>query len=145
MDLRTEIEINAPPSAVWRVIADTARYHEWNPFITSIEGKLSVGEQLSIVVSPPDGSDMRFRPRVLKCEPEEELRWRGTLFWPALFSGEHFFVLRSTRSGTRFQHGEDFRGLLTRFLGGQLKRTASGFVLMNQALKRRVEAEQSEM
>ena len=140
MDLRTEIEINAPPSAVWEVLMDTARYHEWNPFITSIEGALTVGDELSIVVSPPDGSDMRFRPRVLTCEPAVELRWRGALFWPALFSGEHFFLLKPLPSGgTRFQHGEDFRGLLLRFLGAQLKRTAHGFVLMNQALKRRVE------
>jgi hypothetical protein len=83
---------------------------------------------------------MRFRPRVLVCEPQVELRWRGALFWPALFSGEHFFSLKPLASGgTRFQHGEDFRGLLLRFLGTQLKRTAHGFVLMNQALKRRVE------
>ena len=141
MDLRTEIEISAPPSAVWQVLVDTTRYHEWNPFITSIEGKLSAGEQLSIVVSPPDGSDMRFRPQVLKVEEDVELRWRGVLGTPLLFSGEHFFVLRALPSGnTRFQHGEDFRGVLKRFLGAQLKRTAHGFVLMNQALKRRVEA-----
>jgi len=121
---------------------DTGRYHEWNPFITSIEGALTVGQQISIVVSPPDGSDMRFQPRVLKCEPEVELRWRGALLWPALFSGEHFFVLEELPSGnTRVKHGEDFRGLLLRFLGAQLKRTAHGFVLMNQALKRRAEAE----
>jgi len=141
VDLRTEIEINAPPAAVWEVIVDTARYHEWNPFITSIEGTLAVGQELSVVVSPPDGSDMRFKPQVLRCEPEVELRWRGTLFWPVLFSGEHFFALRQVGTArTRFQHGEDFRGVLLRFLGPQLKRTANGFVLMNQALKRRVEA-----
>ena len=141
VDLRTEIEIDAPAAAVWAVLVDTARYHEWNPFITSLEGDLAVGQELSIVVSPPDGSDMRFRPHVLKVEPEAELRWRGALFWPALFSGEHFFVLRELPNGrTRFQHGEDFRGFLLRFLGAQLKRTAHGFVLMNQALKRRVES-----
>lgn len=140
MDLRTEVEINAPPSAVWEVLTDTARYQEWNPFITSLEGTLVVGGDLSVVVSPPESSDLRFRPRVLVCDPEVELRWRGALFWPALFSGEHFFSLKPLPSGrTRFQHGEDFRGLLLPLLGAQLKRTAHGFVLMNQALKRRVE------
>jgi len=140
VDLRTEVEISAPPAAVWQVLVDTPRYHEWNPFITSIEGKLAVGEDLSIVVSPPDGSDMRFRPQVLAFEAGVELRWRGVLLAPWLFSGEHFFLLRELPSGsTRLQHGEDFRGLLLGFLGHQLKRTAHGFVLMNQALKRRVE------
>jgi len=37
-------------------------------------------------------------------------------------------------------HGEDFKGLLVRFLGQQLTATARGFVFMNQALKRRAEA-----
>jgi hypothetical protein len=142
VDLRTEIEINAPSAAVWRVLTDTARYHEWNPFITSLEGKLAVGEDLSVVVSPPNGSDMRFRPRVLKVEEGVELRWRGVLLAPWLFSGEHFFVLRElSPNRTRLTHGEDFRGFLKRFVGAQLKRTADGFVLMNLALKRRVEAE----
>ena len=100
-------------------------------------GLITVGH---MIVPPPEGADMRFRPRVLACEPEVELRWRGALFWPALFAGEHFFLLKPLPSGgTRFQHGEDFRGLLLPLLGAQLKRTAHGFVLMNQALKRRVE------
>lgn len=141
MDLRTEISIDAPPAAIWAVLVDTARYHEWNPFLTSVEGKLEPGERLSVVASPPEGSDMRFRPEVLVCEPNVELRWRGVLFSRRVFSGEHFFVLQpESEHRTRFRHGEDFRGALTRFIGPQLTRTARGFVLMNQALKRRVES-----
>ncbi len=140
MDLRTEIAINAPPSAVWEVLTDTSRYHEWNPFITLVEGKLEQGQQLTVVISPPGNSDFRFSPTVLLREEEAELRWRGKVLAEFLLSGEHFFQLQRLDDGTtRLIHGEDFRGYLTRFLTTQMTAAARGFVFMNQALKRRVE------
>ena len=142
MQVRTEIEIAAPPSVVWAVLIDASRYHEWNPFITTLEGALEEGAVINVVVSPPDSSDFRFRPRVLKSETEEELRWRGKVLADFLFAGEHYFQLESLANGnTRFTQGEDFEGYLLRFLGRQMTATAQGFVYMNQALKRRAEAQ----
>jgi len=141
MDLRTEINIQAPPHEIWKVLLDTGRYHEWNPFITTLSGTLTEGERLSVVFSPPGASDLRFAPTVLCVRPEEELRWKGKMMFEWLLTGEHFFRLMPEEDGsTRFVHGEDFRGSLLRFLGRQLTLTARGFVLMNQALKRRVES-----
>jgi len=141
MQLRTEIEISAPPSVVWDILVDGGRYHEWNPFITTLEGKLEQGETLNVVVSPPDSSDFRFRPEVLRSEPGEELRWRGKILANFLFVGEHYFELLDLGNGsTRFTHGENFAGFLVRFLGKQLTETARGFVFMNQSLKRRAES-----
>ena len=36
---------------------------------------------------------MRFKPRVLKAEPNRELRWLGHLGIPGLFDGEHIFTI----------------------------------------------------
>ncbi len=141
MQLRTEIAIDAPPEAVWRVLVDTKRYHEWNPFITLLDGPLEDGAELTVVVSPPGASDFRFRPRVVRCEVASELRWQGKLLAPWLLSGEHFFELRPQPDGsTRFVHGENFQGYLTRLIATQLTATARGSAFMNQALKRRVES-----
>jgi len=141
MQLRTEIEIDAPPAVVWEILIDGSKYHEWNPFITTLDGELVAGQHLNVVLSPPDGSDFRFRPRLLRCEPEKELRWRGKVLGEFLFSGEHYFLLEQGQAGrVRLVHGEDFKGILVRFLGQQLTATARGFVFMNQALKRRAEA-----
>lgn len=141
MQLRTEIEIAAPPRVVWKVLTDGARYHEWNPFITTLEGKLAVGETLSVVISPPDSTDFRFRPQVLVCDQEKELRWKGKVLADFVFAGEHYFQLTDLDHGrTRVTQGEDFAGVLLRFLGRQMTATARGFVFMNQALKRRAEA-----
>lgn len=140
MELRTEIEIAAPPAAVWQVLTDFSRYGEWNPFLASVEGTLKVGSELRVVVSPPGGREYHMIMRLITCEPERELRWRGKWGADFLFRGEHFFRLVPLEHGhTRFVHGEDFGGILVRWLGQRLTQVARGFVFMNQALKRQVE------
>jgi hypothetical protein len=140
MQLRTEIEIDAPPERVWSVLTDFPHYHVWNPFITSVEGELLVGSTLTIRVSPPESSESKLRPKLLVCEAPRELRWRGHLFVKGLLDGEHFFQVEELPEGrTRFVHGEDFSGVLLRFLHRQLTEVARGFVYMNQALKKRAE------
>ncbi len=142
MQLRTETEIEAPPARVWKVLTDFERYHEWNPLITHIRGELKVGSEIEVTISPPESDEMSFRPKLLACTPAEELRWRGKLWFKGLFDGEHFFKLHELDDGkkTRFVHGEDFEGILVRFLHGKLTHVARGFVYMNRALKEYVEA-----
>lgn len=140
MQLRTEVEIDAPVERVWDVLTDIAAYHEWNPFITSIHGELAVGERLAVTLSPPESREASVFPRVLVCDRPRELRWLGHLWFRGLFDGEHFFQCEARAGGgTRFVHGEDFRGLLVKYAGGRLTQVARGFVYMNQALKRRAE------
>jgi uncharacterized protein YndB with AHSA1/START domain len=45
-ELRTEIEIAAPPERVWAVLADFDSYPEWNPFIRRIRGQPAAGSKL---------------------------------------------------------------------------------------------------
>jgi hypothetical protein len=139
MQLRTEVEIDAPPEHVWATLVDFAAYGEWNPFLVSVTGEAAAGATLQVTASPPGGREMTFRAQVLVAEPSRELRWRGRLWADWLFTGEHFFQLRAAGGRTRVVHGEDFGGLLVKPLGGLLTRTARGFVYMNQALKKRVE------
>jgi uncharacterized protein YndB with AHSA1/START domain len=61
-ELVTEILINAPPSAVWKVLTDLPAYPEWNPFIRSISDDLKPGGRLTVVIQPPEGWSMTFRP-----------------------------------------------------------------------------------
>ena len=141
MEIRTEVEIAAPAREVWRALTEFAEYQEWNPFITQISGELAEGQTLSVSLSLPEGRDFVIQPRLLRCQESEELRWRGHFLFPGLFDGEHFFRLEALgRDRTRFVQGENFTGLLVRFAGRTITRAARGFVYMNQALKRRVEA-----
>jgi hypothetical protein len=139
--IQHEIEIDAPPAAVWAVLADTPSYPEWNPFVRRLEGDLREGARLEARIEAPGGRGMTFRPTVLAAEPARELRWLGRLLVPGLFDGEHRFRLEPLPDGrTRFVQSERFSGLLVGLVKGTLAKTLLGFEQMNGALKRRVEA-----
>lgn len=140
-ELRTEVEIRALPRVVYQVLTDFERYHEWNPFLTSITGKLQAGSRLSVEVSLPEGGSYALSPILERASENEELRWRGAHLWRALLELEHFFSLGERAPGvTRVVHGLNFSGLLLRFGGGSLTLAARGAVYMNQALKKRAES-----
>ena len=69
MELRTEIEISAPPAAVWEVLTDFARYPEWNPFLVEVQGSPKVGGELRVAVSPPDSREYHLSPRSSPTSP----------------------------------------------------------------------------
>ena len=108
----TQVQIAASPQEVWAVLSDFEAYENWNPFLTSIEGNMAVGETLRIHFASKAFGDMGIYPTVLTVKPDEEFRWKGILFVPGLFDGEHFFKLEPHKGGTRFVHGESFSGLL---------------------------------
>jgi len=138
--IETEIDINAPTAQVWALLTDFARMPSWNPFIKSISGNLAQGAQLSVHITPPGSSGMRFKPTILSVRPERELRWLGHLLVPGIFDGEHYFLLEpigDTR--TRLTQGEKFSGLLVGLFGSALAATSAGFKAMNTALKQQAE------
>ncbi len=141
-EIRTEIEINASASRVWSVLADFARFPDWNPFVVRVEGEPKAGERLKIDVQLPGSSMLKFTPDVLTADVDRELRWVGKLPLGA-FRGEHFYIIEPKDEGSvRFIHGELFSGWLVgvvwRIHGERIER---GYRLMNEALKRRVEEE----
>lgn len=136
--IKTEIEIDASPERVWQVLTDFAAFPEWNPFVLSAEGELTVGGQLLVKLE-----GMTFTPKVLRAEPHRELRWLGQLWFPGIFNGEHFFIIEPMADNRcRFIHGENFSGLLVPLFSKKLDQTtAPGFAAMNQALKARAEGD----
>lgn len=139
--INTEIEIAAPPEAVWGVLADFAAYPEWNPFMCSVSGEAVVGSRLVARMQPTEGKAMTFRPTVTAVEPEQHLEWVGRLGLPRLFDGRHRFTIERTSGGTKFIHSEEFTGLLVPLLWQRIvDGTRGGFEAMNQALQTRVEA-----
>lgn len=142
--LRTHIEINASPERVWRILTDFAAYPHWNPFIPRASGSARRGERLTIRLQPVGGRGMTFRPTVLEADPRKRLRWIGRVLVPGVFDGEHSFTIEPLGEGrVRVVQQEHFSGLLVPLLARSLdRRTLPAFEQMNQALKRRAEAEQ---
>jgi len=111
LELRTDIEIDAPVERVWEVLTDFDRFPDWNPFIRKVVpnrelrwlGRLGLPRLF-------DGE------HIFQIEP-----------------------LGPTRA--RFIQRERFRGLLVPLLARSLNRDARrGFEEMNHALQARVHA-----
>jgi len=133
--------IDAPLTAVWRVLSDGQQYADWNPFITVVAGDLAPGSRPTLRITPPGKRGSTFRPRVVHASAEEGLRWLGRLILPGLCDADHEFRLTSTVDGrTQLVQRETFRGVLVPLLGGMLEPTRHGFEAMNAALRQRVEA-----
>ncbi len=138
LELRTEIEIDAPVEHVWAVLMDFDTFPEWNPFIRRVHGNAEVGSRLDMVIGASGTRGMRFRPTVKKVVPNRELRWLGRLGLPRLF-GEHIFEIEPLGPiRSKFIQRERFRGLLVPLLARSLNRDARrGFEEMNHALRAR--------
>jgi hypothetical protein len=138
--IATVVEIDAPPARVWSVLVDLPAYREWNPFIVEATGKVAVGERLSLRMALPGREPMSIKPRLLVVQPEQELRWKGQLWVPGLFDGEHAFVLTPlANGGTRVDHWERFGGVLLPIARSMVyDATVQSFHALNAALAKRV-------
>ncbi|MGN0001841.1 MAG: SRPBCC family protein [Sphingobacterium composti] len=133
-EISTSITIQASAQKIWTILLNFEKYPDWNPFIRKIVGEPIVGNQLNINITPPNGSNMNFKPQVLSHIPEKEFIWKGKLLFKGLFDGTHIFRLQENPDGsTTFIHKEEFSGILVGMIN--LSNTEQGFKLMNQQLK----------
>ncbi|HXV46939.1 MAG TPA: SRPBCC domain-containing protein [Nitrososphaera sp.] len=137
-EIRTEIEINAGPEKVWKILSDFEKYEQWNPFIKRISGHAKEGSRIEIHIETPAGEKRRYEPEITKIDPERELRWVGKSW---VLNGEHIFIIEQLQQGrVRFIQREVFDGLLTGFFGKRLDTDIKqGLEKMNVALKERAE------
>ncbi len=139
--IRSNLDINASPKRVWEVLTDFPLYGEWNPFIRSVEGVCEYGSVLRVRMELPGFGSSAFKARITRMQPSEELRWKGGLWLPGLFDGEHVFRMKEISSTkVRFVQEEFFAGLLVPFVfpSRQLS-IREGFEKMNMALRDRAE------
>jgi hypothetical protein len=139
-NIETSIDISAPASRVWEILADFEAYPNWNPFITKISGSLLEGARLEVRVRPPGQSAMTFKPTILALMPERDLIWLGHMLLPGLFDGKHLLRIEDLGETCRFHQTEEFSGALVPLFGKKLlDATRLGFNEMNLALKHEAE------
>jgi hypothetical protein len=135
--IHTSIFIGASPDKVWQALTESPDWRSWNPFVVRVEGRIAAGEKLANTLELPGQKPMTLKPKVLKADPGKELRWQGRLLIPGLFDGEHYFIMEPEANGTRFTHGEIFKGIFIGML--DFEKTEKAFVALNEGLKRKVE------
>jgi hypothetical protein len=140
-ELISSIDIAAPAALVWDVLVDFEAFPTWNPFITSADGQVQVGERLTLRMQPAVGSAVTLRPTVVDVVEGFRLRWQGRLGVRGLFDADHLFVVEPRGpGGSHLEQQERFSGLLVPFFQRSLDRgTLPAFHAMNAALKDRAE------
>ena len=141
-EIRTEVEICASPEKVWGALTDLDAYAEWNPFIKKGEGTIAVGGKLNLLVKPPGAIGKTIKPKVVEAAPGLRLTWIEHVLAPGIVDGEHYFILEDCGDGvTRLIQGERFTGFLTPVMQAlrAFRSQRVGFVMMNLALKERLE------
>ena len=142
-EMSATIEIAAPPQAVWAVLVDLSRYPDWNPLFREATGEIATGKRIRLrSVHPANGRMMTVKAKIVSADPGTELRWASSL--PGIISGEHSFRLTAADGGTRLVQSETFRGLLVPFSGKVLTRAQASFGSLNEAIKKRAEANRGE-
>jgi hypothetical protein len=141
VQLRSEIEIAAPPGLVWEVLTNFHAYGEWNPYIVQAEGELKEGAVVTTTINFTGSRERTYRRRIIKVVPVEELRWSWTSLMRAVAQSEQYFLLQPV-SDTRLRLtlGENLSGLLAPHEPSQLSQISQGLTLMTQAIKRRADA-----
>jgi hypothetical protein len=138
--LSSEILIDSSSKRLWELITDFEDFPRWNPFIRRATGEIKTGARLEVFIQPFGTRGMTFRPKVLKVDPNHELRWLGRLYLPWLFDGEHALIIEPSSEGSvKFIQREKFTGLLVPFTRSLLRDTQRGFEEMNKVLKQQAE------
>lgn len=137
-EIKTEIEISAPPSMVWSILADINAWKEWSPIIKESSGTASVGSELSItMIGKEEGKEgPTYNPVITVLNEPGYLEWRAHLMSEFIFTNYKVLELEETNSGTRLIHKEKFKGLLAPIFCGQMEKGVPPMLnAMNQALK----------
>ena len=130
--VHTEMPIRASPETIWKVLVVS-------PFIPAeIRNALrdrKIGQNLGVPMSA-GGRGATLTVKLLTVDPFREIRWKGHLWIPGLFDGEHSFEIREDTGGiTRLVQHEIFKGLLLPFLSETLIDTKLEFEKMNAAIR----------
>jgi uncharacterized protein YndB with AHSA1/START domain len=101
--------IDAPPEQVWAVLTDIAAWPDWDSGVANVDGRLGLGEKLTITVSANPGR--AFPVKVVALSAPERMVFRGGMPL-GLFTGQRTYTLLREDTGTRFTMREEYTGPL---------------------------------
>jgi hypothetical protein len=101
--------IEAPTTTVWNLLTDLRAQLKWNSTLTSIEGRIALGERVSFKVPVTPGQT--FNPRVVVFDAPTLMVWRLNR-WPLLVSERTYRLTPGPHGSTELAIDEVFQGLL---------------------------------
>jgi uncharacterized protein YndB with AHSA1/START domain len=113
----SEIDVHAPPAAVWQVLTDFAAWPSWNPDVKSVEidGPLAPGTTFRWKAGPGT-----ITSTLREVHPPRRIVWTGkTLGIRAI----HVYELKPRDDVTLVRSAESWDGLVVRLLRRRMSKT----------------------
>jgi hypothetical protein len=129
--------IEAPTTTVWNLLTDLNAQSKWNSTLTSIEGKIGLGERVSFRV--PEAPGQTFSPKVVAYDAPKSMVWRLNR-WPLLVSERTYRLTPGPRGSTELTIDEAFHGLLLPLIAKSLPDFGAMFERTSTDLKAAAEA-----
>jgi hypothetical protein len=128
--------IEATPGQVWPVLTDIAAWPDWDSGVTKVDGRLALGEKLTITVEANPGR--AFPVKVAVLDGPGRMVFRGGLPL-GLFTGQRTYTLGPEGTGTRFTMREEYTGPLAGMIFRSIPDLGPSFRQFAEGLKRRAE------
>lgn len=128
--------INAKAQKIWDTLTNISDYPKWNSTIISVEGKIAVGEKITLRAKIAE--KRVFTLKVSELEPLKKMVWEsGTA---PMFKGVRTYTLTPKDDGsTDFTMAEKFAGLMLPMIAGSLPDFRPAFEQFALDLKQRSE------
>jgi uncharacterized protein YndB with AHSA1/START domain len=129
--------IQATPERVWSVLTDAAAWPNWDSGVTKVDGRVALGEKLTVAVEANPGRS--FPVKVVQLSAPERMVVLGGM--PVkLFTGRRTYSLVPEGNGTRFTMREEYTGPLAGMMIKSIPDLGPSFRRFAEGLKQRVES-----
>ncbi|OPX69333.1 MAG: hypothetical protein A4E36_01049 [Methanoregulaceae archaeon PtaB.Bin009] len=130
--IRAEIRISAPDDVVWKALLAS---NAIPPEIGAAVHEMRIGQPFRVMMSS-GGRTMALTVTLLAASPFRYIRWKGCLWIPGFFDGEHSFeIIEESSECSRLIQHEKFSGVLVPFLSRTIDQTKEKFEEANAAVK----------
>jgi hypothetical protein len=129
--------ITASPDKIWKILTDGAKFPQWEPGVTRIEGKIALGEKITVYtkISP----NRAFPVTVSEFVPGKKMVWSSSMPL-GLFKGARTFTLTPVGKGkVEVVTKEEFSGPLLFIIGRTIPDMSESFQNFAAGLKKRAE------
>jgi uncharacterized protein YndB with AHSA1/START domain len=128
--------INASPDRVWPILTDAAAWPAWDSGVTKVDGRVALGETVSVTVGANPGR--AFPVKVVQLSAPERMVFLGGMPL-GLFRGRRTYTLAAEAAGTRFTMREEYTGPLAGMVFKSIPDLGPSFRRFAEGLKQRAE------
>lgn len=105
------IDIKSDATTVWGLLTNASDYPRWNTTVTSVDGKIGLGEKIGLKVTLDE--KRTFKLKIKEFTPEKHMRWGDAM-------GNRDYTLTPTDGGVTFTMSEKIGGPLFPLFAGMI-------------------------